>query len=377
MRTFIISILLFLTGFVFITETHGQKGFAITAGANYSKFKLDDYEFTGSFNPAVGIEYSNAINEQFLMKYGLRYSYRTASSDSMELRNHYLDLYINPAMKLNKIFMVESGLQFNNILDQQYTRILPANPYYHISFEESGKGDNFDVQMEVFIGLGARLSNTIEFNLRYTLPFGWMDHSNLYAGLSFRLKNPNKTSIGKYTNLEDAIANRENVTELVLQRAGLENLPAEVWQMTGMTYLFLNGNELTNLPAGIGSLVKLERLFVANNELHYLAPEMGRLKVLEELDLSYNELTELPDEIGQLSGLRFLKLNNNNLTELPASIMGLQSLVELDVSNNAGLLRLPQSINLLGNLETLIVDESTVFPIPFSPSNPRLEIVVK
>jgi hypothetical protein len=57
--------------------------------------------------------------------------------------------------------------------------------------------------------------------------------------------------------------------------------------------------------------------------------------------------------------------------------MGLQSLVELDVSNNAGLLRLPQSINLLGNLETLIVDESTVFPIPFSPSNPRLEIVVK
>jgi len=32
---------------------------------------------------------------------------------------------------------------------------------------------------------------------------------------------------------------------------------------------------------------------------------------------------------------------------------------------------------LLGNLETLIVDESTVFQIPFRPSNPRLEIIVK
>jgi len=377
MRVIFISIVLLLSGLVFISETQGQQGFSITAGANYSKLKLDDYEFKGGINPAGGIEYQKAINEQFFMKYGLRYSYRTSSSDSLELRNHYLDIYINPAMKLNKIVMVEAGFQINNVLDQQFTRLLPNNPYYHFPFEKSGKGDNFDVQAEVFVGVGARLSNIIDLNIRYTLPFGWMDHSNVYAGLSFRLKNPNKASKGKYTKLEDAIANREIVTELVLQRAELESLPPEVWQMRAMNYLFLNGNKLTSLPAGIGSLSKLERLFVANNELSYLAPEIGRLKALEELDLSYNELTELPDEIGQLSGLRFLKLNNNNLTELPASIMGLQSLVELDVSNNAGLLRIPQSINLLSKLETLIVDESTVFPIPFSPSNSRLEIIVK
>ncbi len=58
------------------------------------------------------------------------------------------------------------------------------------------------------------------------------------------------------------IANREIVTELVLQRAGLESLPTEVWQMTGMTYLFLNGNKLTSLPAGIGSLVQTGRLLL-------------------------------------------------------------------------------------------------------------------
>jgi hypothetical protein len=376
-RIIFISIVLLLSGLVFTIETHGQQGFSITAGANYSQFKLDDYELKGDINPPGGIEYHKAFNEQLFMKFGLRYSYRTSSSDSLELRNHYLDIYLNPVMKLNKTFMVEAGFQFNNILDQQFTRLLPNNPIYHIPFEKSGKGDNFDVQGEVFVGVGARLSNTIDLTIRYTLPFGWMDHSNLYAGLSFKLKNPMKVQAGKYTNLEDAIANRKIVTELVLQRAGLENLPTEVWQMRSMNYLFLNGNKLTSLPAGLGLLTKLERLFVANNELSYLPPEIGRLKALEELDLSYNELSELPDEIGQLSGLRFLKLNNNNLTELPATIMGLQSLVELDVSNNTGLLRLPQSINLLGNLETLIVDESTVFPIPFSPSNPRLEIIVK
>lgn len=175
MRNFLISLALMLSGLVFISETHGQQGFSITAGANYSKFKLDDYEFRGGINPAGGIEYHKAFNEQFFMKYGLRYSYRTSSSDSLELRNHYLDIYINPAMKLNKTFMVEAGFQINNVLDQQFTRLLPNNPYYHFPFEKSGKGDNFDVQAEVFVGVGARLSNIIDFNIRYTLPFGWME----------------------------------------------------------------------------------------------------------------------------------------------------------------------------------------------------------
>ncbi len=377
MRTNIFSILLLVSGMVFVYETYAQQGISITAGTNYSKFKLQDYKFKGGINPAGGIEYFKAYNEQLFMKYGLRYSYRTSSSDSLELKNHYLDLYLNPGIMINKTFLVEAGFQFNNILDQHYTRLLPNNPYYHIPFEISAKGDNFNVQAEVFVGVGVRLSKIIDLNIRYTLPFGWMDHSNVYAGLSFRLKNPKKASKGKYTNLDDAIAEQKAVTELVLHRAGLESLPADVWQMTTMNYLFLNGNKLKSLPAGVGSLIKLKRLYIANNELCYLSPEIGRLKVLEELDLSYNQLTELPDEIGQLSGLRILKLNNNKLAELPTFIMGLQSLVELDVSNNGGLLRIPQSINLLRNLETLIVDESTVFPIPFSPSNPRLEIIVK
>ena len=61
------------------------------------------------------------------------------------------------------------------------------------------------MQAEVFFGVGARLSKIIDLNIRYTLPFGWMDHSNVYAGLSFRLKSPKKASNGKYTNLDDAI----------------------------------------------------------------------------------------------------------------------------------------------------------------------------
>ena len=45
---------------------------------------------------------------------------------------------------INKTILVEAGFQFNNVLDQQYTRVLPNNPYYHIPFEISAKGDNFN-----------------------------------------------------------------------------------------------------------------------------------------------------------------------------------------------------------------------------------------
>jgi len=51
-------------------------------------------------------------------------------------------------------------------------------------------------------------------------------------------------------------------------------------------------------------------------------------------------------------------------------------LVELDVSNNSGLLELPYEISQLKNLEKLYISPTTVFPIPFIPPNARLEIIV-
>ena len=58
-------------------------------------------------------------------------------------------------------------------------------------------------------------------------------------------------------------------------------------------------------------------LDLSSEGMEYLPPEIGNLTGLTGLDLSRNRLTALPPEIGNLTGLTELRLMNNQLTGLP------------------------------------------------------------
>ncbi|MDA3942985.1 MAG: leucine-rich repeat domain-containing protein [Bacteroidetes bacterium] len=361
-------------------NTSAQKGLAFSGGVQHSRILTVPIQALGTQNfvdldPAygfaVGFDYRFGLNRNLDLKLGLRYSYRNSTSSHLEYRYYYLEYALSPIVRVYKDLWINVGMQLDNLNE---SRIIEKRTDGSISNQTGNMQSN---RLSFFLGINYDISKRLAFEIKYTLPFKNMDYTNLYAGFTFVLMNPMKSPTGKFTNLNEAIANANVVTDLILQRKGLTVFPLEILEMPELSYLYLNGNQLSALPDDLGKLMKLKHLFAANNKIGYLPPQLGNLKALEELDLSYNRLSQLPDEIGELISLKFLKLNDNNLTELPQSIMKLQNLIELDVSNNAGLLRLPQAINLLGNLETLIVDESTVFPIPFSPANPRMEIIVK
>ncbi len=99
--------------------------------------------------------------------------------------------------------------------------------------------------------------------------------------------------MAEYTDLDQALANPTDVTELDLSHNELESLPGEIGQLTNLTHLDLSRNE----------------------ELDW-ADTFNKLSILTnltELDLSSNSLESLPSEIGQLTNLTELYLYENNL----------------------------------------------------------------
>ena len=161
------------------------------------------------------------------------------------------------------------------------------------------------------------------------------------------------------------------VTTLTLWDNGLAgSIPAELGNLTNLTYLELGHDELTgSIPAELGNLINLQELFLWNEfgfrsqltgsipaELgnltnlqnlllsgHQLTgsipAELGNLTNLQGLWLSTNQLTgSIPAELGSLINLRYLTLYENNLSgPLPSSMTNLRQLVELAIYNNAGL----------------------------------------
>ena len=64
--------------------------------------------------------------------------------------------------------------------------------------------------------------------------------------------------MARYESLEEALANSKDVTELDLSEQELEELSAEIGQLTNLQELRLGSNQLTTLPPEIGQLTNLE-----------------------------------------------------------------------------------------------------------------------
>ena len=169
-----------------------------------------------------------------------------------------------------------------------------------------------------------------------------------------------------------------HVTSLSLSANHLSGeIPAEIGNLTNLTWLQLGGNQLTGeIPTWIGNLTNLTYLSLDINYLSGEIPaEIGNLTNLTTLDLRSNNLSgEIPAEIGNLTNLTILWLNNNQLSgEIPATIGNLTNLTSLDLSSNQLSGEIPATIGNLTNLTSLNLRNNQLSgEIPASlKNNPR------
>ena len=148
------------------------------------------------------------------------------------------------------------------------------------------------------------------------------------------------------------------VVELDLSKNQLrEYIPAEIGNLTYLTYLYLDGNDiLGSIPTEIGNLTNLIGLYLFRNQLTGSIPaEIGNLTNLLLLDLSENQLDgNIPIEIGNLTNLILFYLDVNDLTgSIPTEIGNLTNLRELYLSRNQLTGSIPAEIGNLTNLQVL------------------------
>uniref|UniRef100_A0A7N6AW40 Leucine-rich repeat-containing protein 7 n=1 Tax=Anabas testudineus TaxID=64144 RepID=A0A7N6AW40_ANATE len=175
-----------------------------------------------------------------------------------------------------------------------------------------------------------------------------------------------EASVNPITKLPDGFTQLLNLTQLFLNDAFLEYLPANfeaLEQIHNLKELWLDNNSLQSIPGSIGKLRQLRYLDLAKNRIETLDMEISGCEALEDLLLSSNMLQHLPDSIGMLKKLTTLKVDDNQLTSLPNTIGSLSFLEELDCSCNE-LESLPPTIGYLHSLRTFAADENFLTELP-------------
>ena len=166
------------------------------------------------------------------------------------------------------------------------------------------------------------------------------------------------------------------------------SIPAELGELSNLTYLSLWGNRLTgSIPAELGNLINLTYLNLSNNDFGReigwrdlypgltgpIPAELGKLTNLTSLDLSNNRLTgPIPAELGKLTNLTtILYLGGNGLTgSIPAELGNLINLRDLSLGRNQLTGSIPAELGELTNLRTLdLVCNGLTGPIPVELGN--------
>ena len=151
-----------------------------------------------------------------------------------------------------------------------------------------------------------------------------------------------------------------SLRRLVLTGNRLKTLPKAIGQLASLKTLLISENELKTLPAEIGNLTQLEHLDVSWNKINTVPSSIARITdTLKALNLQGNRLMTVPKEFGNLASLEFLNLADNDIRAIPRELGYLESIDEMDLSNNAGLMSLPESVLLLKwEGASILIDES-------------------
>ncbi len=177
--------------------------------------------------------------------------------------------------------------------------------------------------------------------------------------------------VRRYTSLDQAFIDPEDVYILDLQGENIDHIPTSFTAFTHLQILILSDNNLDSLPDELGQLQNLQVLRADNNNISYISPAIGNLRNLTELSLSGNKISWVPYEFARLESLEKLDLSQNQLQVLAFDMADLQHMYSLEIAGNK-FSSVPSQIFKLKKLLYLDISNNPIKVIPrefiFMPS---------
>ncbi|TQD98003.1 hypothetical protein C1H46_016367 [Malus baccata] len=159
---------------------------------------------------------------------------------------------------------------------------------------------------------------------------------------------------------------------LCLDETAIEELPSSISNLTRLHYLSLKGClKLKSLPCSICQLKSLIDFNLAGCSNLEKFPEISEVMgELQALCLDETAIEELPSSISNLTRLHYLSLKGClKLKSLPCSICQLKSLIDFNLAGCSNLEKFPEISEVMGELQSLHLDETAIEELPSSISN--------
>lgn len=144
----------------------------------------------------------------------------------------------------------------------------------------------------------------------------------------------------EYTNIFEAIRDKEKVYKLSLSQLTIEKLPDEIVQMKNLqqiTITFIPTLDINDAIKKLITLPNVQSLALVGCNIKQLPSEIQEFKNLEFLGLGMNSNLDIENVLNKLSSIQTLKKLNlafNNIKVIPSSIKELSNLEQLMLANN-------------------------------------------
>lgn len=134
-----------------------------------------------------------------------------------------------------------------------------------------------------------------------------------------------------WTDLDSALAHKDEVIHLDLTKQKLTSIPKEVFLLKNLEILNVGRNKLTKLPIDLNKLEFLRILIAERNKIATFPIAVCSMKNLEQLIINRNVISTIPTCIQYAQNLIYLDLWSNTIETVPDEISKLINLKEFDL----------------------------------------------